>query len=245
MTVAPALEAEFQIRVAGDGEPFQVDVKLHLERGLLVLFGPSGSGKSLSLQVLAGLRAPHAGYMRLRGDTLFDIERGVNVPAHQRGIGYIPQQQNLFPFCNVTQNVCFGLPAAERRPDNQAVLRLMEELGLTHLARARPSQLSGGERQRVALARALAVRPRALLLDEAFASIDSAGRKQLQQLLKAVLDEHKIPAVFVTHDAEEAIALGDSMVRFEHGRTLETGAPSMLIGSLLRQGIAGGGSQPC
>ena len=105
----------------------------------------------------------------------------------------------------------------------------MEELGIAHLADARPVSLSGGERQRVALARALAVKPRLLLLDEPFASIDRDGRAALRRTLKETLDRHGTPAVFVTHDEDEAIEIGDSLVLLERGVTLASGSPSSLL----------------
>ncbi|MEO7330417.1 MAG: ATP-binding cassette domain-containing protein, partial [Minicystis sp.] len=124
----------------------------------------------------------------------------------------------------------FGLPRRERRHDNPRVLAMLDELGLTRLARARPASLSGGERQRVALARALIVEPRLLLLDEPFASIDQEGRAALRAALRAAIDRRGMPAVLVTHDPEEALALGDGMVRFERGRTTTSGTPAALLG---------------
>ena len=224
----PALEARLVVHQGG----FVVDAELALARGVLVLFGPSGAGKSLTLQALAGLLRPRAGTLRVAGELLYDGARGVDVPAHRRRIGYVPQHHSLFPFCDVAENVAFGLPRRERRRDHPVVQGLLAELGLAHLAGARPASLSGGERQRVALARALAVRPRLLLLDEPFASIDQDGRAALRKTLREALDRHGMPAVFVTHDPDEALALGDHLIRFERGRTTLAGAPA----SLLRRG---------
>ena len=143
----------------------------------------------------------------------------------------MPQQPSLFPFATVAENVAFGLPRSERRK-SPAILALMDELGIGHLADARPASLSGGERQRVAFARALAVKPRLLLLDEPFASIDRGGREALRRALKEALARHATPAVFVTHDEDEAIDVGESLVLFERGRTIASGSPA----SLLRRG---------
>jgi molybdate transport system ATP-binding protein len=206
---------------------------------VLILFGPSGAGKSLTLQALAGLVRPHAGWLHLADDVLYDSSRGVNVPAHRRGVGYVPQHHALFPFRDALDNVLFGLPRRERRRDNPRVRALMEELGIAHLQASHPARLSGGERQRVALARALAVQPRLLLLDEPFASIDHDGRTALQTLLRQVLERHGIPAVFVTHSAEEALALGDTLVRFERGRTIEAGLPADLLHRSHRVSLTG------
>lgn len=223
-----ALEARLAVAVGGD-EGFRVEADLSLERGVLVLFGPSGSGKSLTLQALAGLVRPQRGYLRVGGETLYDSERGIDVPTHRRCLGYVPQHHSLFPFCSVARNVSFGLPRRERRDDHPWVLQLLDELGLAHLANARPASLSGGERQRAALARALAVRPRLVLLDEPFSAIDQEGRGALRASVRAALEHHGIPAVFVTHDAEEAIALGDRLVRYRRGATCEAGAPEALL----------------
>ncbi len=223
-----ALEARLTIAVGG-ADGFSVEADLAHDRGVLVLFGPSGSGKSLTLQALAGLIRPQRGFVRVGGETLFDSDRRIDVPTHRRRLGYVPQHHSLFPFCSVARNVSFGLPRRERRDDHPRVKRLLEELGLAHLAGARPASLSGGERQRVALARALAVEPRLVLLDEPFSSIDGEGRGALREAVRATLDRHGTPAVFVTHDAEEAIALGDRMVRYRRGATAETGDPSAML----------------
>lgn len=216
----PALDARFSLAVGRGTHAFRLDAELCLERGVLVLFGPSGSGKSLTIQALAGLVRPTRGTIAVGGRTLFDADARVDVPAHRRRVGYVPQNHALFPFCSVSANVAFGLPRAERRRDHPRVQALLDELRLTHLADARPDDLSGGERQRVALARALAVEPSLLLLDEPFASIDADGRAQVREVVRATLARHGTPAVFVTHDRDEAVDLGDRVVRFERGRTL-------------------------
>jgi molybdate transport system ATP-binding protein len=175
---------------------------------------------------------PTAGSIRVGGEVLYDGAGGVEVPAHRRRIGYVPQHHSLFPFRDVAANVAFGLPRRERTRDNPRVEELLQELGIHQLAAAHPGSLSGGERQRVALARALAVRPRLLLLDEPFAAIDQQGRIELRRILRQTLENHDMPAVVVTHDPEEALTLGDHLVLFDRGRTVRSGEPA----SLLRQG---------
>jgi len=223
------LEARLLVSVGSGSHRFSLDCELLLEQGVLILFGPSGAGKSLTLQTLAGLVRPERGSIRLAGAMLFDDREGIDVPAHRRHVGYVPQHHVLFPFRSVIENVMFGLPRVERRRDNPRVRELMEELGIARLAGARPHALSGGERQRVALARALAVRPRLLLLDEPFASIDESGRAGLRRLLRSVLDHHRIPTVFVTHNPDEALELGDTLVQLERGRTVASGPPATLL----------------
>lgn len=224
----PALDADFEIAVGDRSSSFTVSASLSLDAGILVLFGPSGAGKTLTLQALAGLLRPRSGYLRAGGETLFDSGARVFVPAHKRRIGYVPQHTSLFPFLNVLENVVFGLPRSLRRA-SPSIEQLLEDLGIASLARAPVASLSGGERQRVALARALAVKPRLLLLDEPFASIDLAGRAALRRGVRSLLALHRTPAVFVTHDAVEAQELGDKMVLFERGRTVATGSPEDLL----------------
>jgi molybdate transport system ATP-binding protein len=220
-----ALLADFELEAGG----FRLEVQLALDEGVLMLFGPSGSGKSLTVSALAGLRSPTRGRIEVAGRTLFDSERGIHLPARHRRIGYVPQHHSLFPFLDVAANVAFGLPRARRKRGDPGVRALLEELDLEHLADARPGSLSGGERQRVALARALAVEPGLLLLDEPFASIDQAGRKRLRGVVRETLIRHGIPAVFVTHSVPEAIELGDRLALYERGRTVRTGTPTEVL----------------
>lgn len=218
----PALEARLVITVGRGDRAFRVEAELALDAGVLVLFGASGVGKTLTLKALAGLIPGVTGHLRVAGEPL------LHLPAEARRVGFVPQQHALFPFLDVAGNVAFGLPRAAR--GGPRVTALLAELGLAELAAAPVAELSGGERQRVALARALAVEPRLLLLDEPFASIDHEGRAALRRMLREVIDRRQIPAVFVTHDPEEAMALGDRLVRFERGRTAEAGPPAALLG---------------
>jgi molybdate transport system ATP-binding protein len=223
-----ALDAHVAFVVGAGDARFQVDATLLLDTGLLVLFGPSGAGKTLTLKALAGLAPVTSGHVHVRGVTLVDTERGIATPTHERRVGYVPQAQTLFPFLDVAANVAFGLPRHER--GSARVSSCLRELGIEHLARARPASLSGGERQRVALARALVTEPRLLLLDEPFASIDKNGTLALRALVRDVIARHAIPVVLVTHDADEAASIGDALVRFERGKTVEQGAPAVVLG---------------
>ena len=225
----PALEARFALTAGGGAAAFELQAALTLHQGVLALFGPSGSGKSLTVQALAGLVRPHKGSIRIGGRLLFDGAAALHVPPHRRGIGYVPQHHSLFPFRDVTENVMFGLPRRARRRRSPIVQALLSEVGLTHLARARPEDLSGGERQRVALARALAVNPQVLLLDEPFASIDVDGRAELRGILQETLVKRGTPAVIVTHDRGDIAALADRVVRFERGRTVGECVPADLV----------------
>jgi len=210
-----ALSAELHVFA----DDFELLASLRLDRGVLVLFGPSGAGKTLTLQALAGLRQPHRGRIRLHDQVLLDTERKMEVAAHRREIGYVPQHDSLFPFADVEQNVVFGLPRRLRDPNRPAVRDLMHRFGIDHLRRSRPQSLSGGERRRVALVRALTVDPRLLLLDEPFAGIDRAGRESLRATLLGTIQERQLPTVIVTHDREDAMRMGDLLIPYERGRT--------------------------
>lgn len=214
-----ALDVNFQAVLTQGTRHFELDIQFTFEKGLLVLFGDSGAGKSLTLRALAGLLRPDQGRIECQGQVFFDSDSPLFLPAHQRGVGYVPQHQSLFPFLDVHANVAFGLPAGQRRAGSARVAEVLQELEIDHLAKARPDSLSGGEKQRVALARALAPRPRLLLLDEPFASVDQTGRRTLQRLLAATLKRNEIPAVFVTHDAAEAATLATQTQLLTSGKS--------------------------
>lgn len=201
-----------------------VSAALRLDGGapVTVLFGPSGSGKSTLLRCLAGLAAPDHGRILFGDETWFDSERGIDLPPQARRLGYVAQEDALFPHLTVEENVRYGLRAsgALARGRTDEVLRLV---GLGALAARRPHELSGGERQRIALARALAPNPRLLLLDEPLASLDAPTRESLRASLRPLLTAAAIPTVFVTHDRLEALALGDRLAVMIGGRLRQVG----------------------
>lgn len=211
----PALEVELTIHVGKTTDKLVIDVEFVLERGVAILFGPSGAGKTLTLRSLAGFVRPERGRIRVQESTLFHTDERIEVPAEKRQLGYVPQDQGLFPHLNVVENVVFALDREKRRHPGPDVEAVLDELGLSKLKHSRVSSLSGGERQRVALARALVARPRLLLLDEPLSALDRKARREIQRYLRQVLDTHGLSAVVVTHDAEEAETLGDVFVQFE------------------------------
>jgi iron(III) transport system ATP-binding protein len=194
-------------------------VSLGLAAGQIgVLIGPSGCGKTSLLRAVAGLERCSAGRVAIANETLSDAASGVHVPAEDRRIGMVFQDYALFPHLSVQDNVAFGvhhLPRAERTARVQQVLELV---GLAHAAQRPPHQLSGGQQQRVALARALAPRPRLLLLDEPFSSLDVDLRERLAQEVRAILKESGTTALLVTHDQLEAFAVGDLIGVMNQGR---------------------------
>jgi iron(III) transport system ATP-binding protein len=185
-------------------------VSLPLRTGQIgVLIGPSGCGKTSLLRAIAGLERPSAGRISIKGEGLSDAATGLHVPPETRRIGMVFQDYALFPHLSVAENVAFGihhLPRAERQARTDEVLDLV---GLGHAAQRAPHQLSGGQQQRIALARALAPKPRLLLLDEPFSSLDVDLRERLAQEVRAILKASDTTAMFVTHDQLEAFAVGD------------------------------------
>jgi ABC-type sulfate/molybdate transport systems ATPase subunit len=187
--------------------------------GVTVLFGPTATGKSLALKLIAGLLRPTEGTVSA-GARILD-GRGAFVPPQARGLGYVPQHQGLVPHLSVRENVGLGLD-----PASPLIDELLEELRLSSLRARRPAGLSGGERQRVALARALARRPQLVLLDEPFSALDARARVELGRWTKQRVVALGATCLLVTHDVREARALADRVVTFE-GETSEAGPESL------------------
>ena len=152
---------------------------------LAVLFGYSGAGKSLTLQLIAGLLKPDAGRITANGDVLFDSQKRINVPPQRRSLGYVFQDLALFPHMTVRQNIAYGATGLPRGARQERVGEMLEVFHLEDLADKPPAEISGGQKQRVALARALIRRPQALLLDEPFSALDNPLRREMRQFLKA------------------------------------------------------------
>jgi sulfate transport system ATP-binding protein len=201
------------------------DVSVSIRQGsLTALLGPSGGGKSTLLRVIAGLEEPDAGQVIVEGRDV------TNLPARQRGIGFVFQHYAAFTHMTVRGNVAFGLKVAHA-PKAKIRAKVDELLALVHLeglAHRYPSELSGGQRQRMALARALAVDPTLLLLDEPFGALDVKVREELRVWLRRLHDEVGATTVLVTHDQDEAMELADEIVVINEGRVEQTGSPATL-----------------
>jgi len=200
------------------------DVSLGLEAGQIgVLIGPSGCGKTSLLRAVAGLERLAAGRVAIEGQALSDAATQLHRPAEQRRIGMVFQDYALFPHLTVADNVAFGVAALPRAERAQRVQEMLELVGLAHAARRAPHQLSGGQQQRVALARALAPRPRLLLLDEPFSSLDVDLRERLAHEVRQILKDSQTTALLVTHDQLEAFAVGDVIGVMNKGRLEQWG----------------------
>ena len=233
--MSPRLEVRLLRRLPG----FTLDVEWRAGEGVAVLFGPSGSGKSLSLQCLAGLVRPDAGRIAVDGRVLLDTDRGVDVSPQQRRVGYVFQGYALFPHLTVSGNVGFGLRDRPRAARRARVMEVLGRLGLDALAHRFPRELSGGQRQRVALGRALAPDPALLLLDEPLSALDLPLRRALRDELRQLLADWATAAVLVTHDFTEAYRLGDHIMVYEGGRVIQSAPRSELLWRPASRAVAG------
>lgn len=185
----------------------QITCRVEAEDGLIVLFGPSGAGKTSVLNMVAGLVEPDEGHVRVSGETLFDAAAAIDVPPEQRRAGYVFQEPRLFPHLRVRSNLLYGRKQSGLDVDDTIAL-----LGIAHLLDRWPRTLSGGEARRVAIGRALLSGPAFLLLDEPLSSLDRARREEIMVLLERLRDALRLPILMVTHDREEASRLGTRIV---------------------------------
>jgi putrescine transport system ATP-binding protein len=190
------------------------DINLQVIEGeVLSILGASGSGKTTLLKVIAGLEKEDSGLIKWKGEQLNNV-----LPQH-RGIVYLYQEPLLFPHLNVFENIAFGLRL--RKTDNaeinKRVQQMLDDLDIAAHAQKSPEQLSGGQKQRVSFGRALIIQPKMVLLDEPFGALDHETRKQMQQLLRSILESQKMTAIFVTHDIKESIQMGSRIGKMEKG----------------------------
>lgn len=210
---------------------FQVDAAFTTDASVTALYGPSGSGKTSVLSMLAGLRRPDAGLIRLGPRLLFDSGGGVDLAPERRGIGYVFQDHLLFPHLDVRNNLLYGWrrrPREARAVDFDRVVRVLE---LSDLLERWPQSLSGGQRQRVALGRALLRGPELLLFDEPLSSVDDELKQRVLDYIRGVLAEWQIPTLYVTHHAAEARQIAGHAVRLEAGRVVAAGRPEDILAS--------------
>lgn len=208
-----------------EGKPLLNDISFRVEPGETVcLLGASGSGKSTVLRIIAGLEDADSGFVSFAGQNL------ASTPAHLRDFGFVFQDYALFPHLSVSENVAFGLTRSVRRlPQNEISERVVNSLEVVNLRgfeKRQVTDLSGGEQQRVALARALAIRPRLLMFDEPLGALDRTLREDLLNELRSILHRTNIPAIYVTHDQEEASAIADRLLILHDGEIVREGAPA-------------------
>jgi iron(III) transport system ATP-binding protein len=221
VTFASRLTFEDVSRRYGDGLALD-HVSLDVPPGeVLCLLGPSGCGKTTLLRIAAGVERPSSGRVLLDGQEVAGPDHFV--PPEKRGIGLMFQDFALFPHLTIRQNVAFGLRSLSRSEANAEAMAALGRVGLSHYANAYPHILSGGEQQRVALARAIAPRPSVLLMDEPFSGLDPRLREKMREETLAILHETRATSIVVTHDAEEAMRMGDQVALMRRGRVIQTG----------------------
>jgi molybdate transport system ATP-binding protein len=196
---------------------FTLEADLEISSEITGLFGPSGAGKTTLLEIIAGLRRPGGGIVEVRGRTLTDIEKRIQLQPEQRQIGYVPQDLALFPHKSVRQNLLFGSRKFTSANDER-FSHILDVLELRTLLERLPQNLSGGEKQRVAIGRALMANPQLLLLDEPLANLDSALVTKLLDLLQRTGKEFQTPMLYVTHHANELAAICEEVVILEKGK---------------------------
>lgn len=215
---------------------FVLEVAFENESGVTALFGRSGSGKSMTINLIAGLARPDRGRIVLDDRILVDTKAGVFVATHRRRIGLVFQDAQLFPHLSVKQNLLFGRWFAPKAEPAVGFDAIVDTLGIGHLLDRRPARLSGGEKQRVAIGRALLASPRILLMDEPLASLDSERKLEILPLIESVSNAFRIPIVYVSHAVEEVARLAARVVVLENGRVAAIGTVEDVFGPNRRAG---------
>jgi molybdate transport system ATP-binding protein len=217
-----------------DSQPFELDVHLRAGLGTTVLLGPSGAGKTLILNSLAGFARPDEGRILVNGQLFFDAAARVHLSPQDRRCGYIFQDHALFPHMTVRENLRFAAASARSKKvsglsGHRRISDLLEAFELGELAGRKPAQLSGGQRQRAALARILVSDPQLLLLDEPTRGLDARLRQSFYEVLRQTRERLQVPVVLVTHDLEECFELADSVCLIDSGRLLQSGSTTSVF----------------
>ena len=212
-----------------DAAGFSLDMDLPAGKGITVLFGPSGAGKTLTLDSIAGFVRPDEGRILLDDQILFDGAAGVHLAPQSRHCGYVFQNYALFPHMTLRKNLEFAAERIPRLERHRKVNEMLETFHLTDVSGRRPRQLSGGQKQRCSIARALIGAPRLLLLDEPARGLDAPLRSELYSVLRQVRDQFGIPILLVTHDLEECLQLADEMFVLRDGRVVQSGSPRTIF----------------
>ena len=197
---------------------FFIAARFDAAGSITALFGPSGAGKTTLVNMIAGLVRPDRGRILLDDTVLFDAAAKIDVPVHQRRIGYVFQEGRLFPHMTVARNLDYGRRMNGLAADPAEADRVIDMLDIRPLLQRRPGKLSGGERQRIAIGRALLIRPRLLLLDEPLASLDARRKSEILPYLERLRDEARVPMVYVSHNAAEIRRLASSVVWLDGGQ---------------------------
>jgi molybdate transport system ATP-binding protein len=219
-------------------EGFSLDVQWGMSNELVVLFGHSGAGKSLTLRTIAGIAPQGDGYLELNGRVLFDRSKNINIPPQQRSVGYVFQDLALFPHMTVEKNILYGAAGIERQQAKRKAGEMMEMFRLAEHSHKYPHEISGGQKQRVAFARALVRQPGLLLLDEPFSALDDQLRLEMRRCLTDVVkSELRVPAILVTHNVLEAYTLADRVLIYSGGRVIQSGTPQVVFANPVNEEV--------
>jgi len=229
------MSLSLNVRKKVDG--FDLNVRWDIDAELAVIFGHSGSGKSMTLKMIAGLLSPDEGYIHLGDRVLFDSSKKINILPMKRSIGYVFQDLALFPHMTVIKNILYGTKGIEGKQRDRKVQEIINAFHLGGLEKKLPSEISGGQKQRVALARTLIRNPDVLLLDEPFSALDNQLRVETRNFLINIQKEFCIPVILVTHDVLEAHSLAEKIIVYLNGRVIQTGRPEEVFDNALYPGI--------
>jgi len=208
---------------------FSLEIEFQARAGVTALFGPSGAGKTLTLDSIAGFSRPDAGRILLDDQILFDAAAHVNLRPQHRTCGYVFQKYALFPHMTLRQNLVFAADRQPRLERHRRVNEMLERFHLADVSGRRPHEVSGGQKQRCSIARALIGSPRLLLLDEPAQGLDAPLRAELYSLLREIRADFQIPILLVTHDLDECFELAEEMLIIRDGRIVQSGAPRRIL----------------
>jgi molybdate transport system ATP-binding protein len=212
-----------------DSSGFSIDLEFKTGGGITVLFGPSGAGKTMVLDSIAGFLHPDEGRIMLDDAILYDGAANVHLPPQMRNCGYVFQNYALFPHMTLRENLEFAAERSPRLERHRRVNEMLDRFRLTEAAGRRPRELSGGQRQRCSIARALLGSPKLLLLDEPAQGLDAPLKTEFYEVLRQVRGEFKTPVLLVTHDLAECFELGDEMIIVREGRIAQSGTPRQIL----------------
>jgi molybdate transport system ATP-binding protein len=209
---------------------FRINARIETDfSGIITLFGRSGSGKTTLVNMIAGLIRPDTGQIVIDGETLFDSKKRIDLAPERRRLGYIFQEDRLFPHMSVAANLRFGM---KRSSSNGQFDRIINILGVQHLLERQPTHLSGGEKQRVSIGRALLADPQLLLMDEPLASLDSSRKDEILPYIEELSSELSLPIIYVSHAMDEIIRLSDMLVLMSDGTIAAVGSVEELTSRL-------------
>lgn len=196
---------------------FRLDVSFSAVNGFTVLTGASGSGKTTTLRMIAGITKPDEGFIKLNSQTFFDSANKINLSIQERRVGFVFQDYALFPHLTAEQNIAYGVKTDDKRLRNEKAQEMLSLFHIEHIKNRLPREMSGGEQQRVALARALASNPLIVLLDEPLSAVDVETRAKLLDEIENAQQQTNIPFIYVTHNQAEAERFGEHQISLEKG----------------------------